>query len=250
MIRPVGYLTEPVLIGDATVSARWKAIVACLSLSLLATAVGCNRGGDGTKAQPAALNGSNESSPSEGVPQPPAPPKPTPDTQHPVVVIETTKGRITLELDRQKALLTVDNFLRYVGESFYDQSIVHEVAKGQAIIAGGYATNMQLIAKPIHQGVRNEADNQLKNLRGTIAMVRRASDVHGATCQFFINVADNASLDYRDRTPEGYGYCVFGKVVEGMDVVDAINNAELCDTRGFVQTPKEQIVIKSIRRVR
>jgi peptidyl-prolyl cis-trans isomerase B (cyclophilin B) len=232
------------------VSHRWKPIVACLSLVVLATTAGCNRSGDGGQAQPAAINGSGGAGPSDGVPQAPAPPKPTPDTQHPVVEIETTKGKITVELDRQKSLLTVDNFLRYVGESFYDQTIVHEVAKGQAILAGGYGTNMQLVAKSVHPPIRNEADNKVQNLCGTIAMVRRANDVHGATSQFFINVADNSALDYRDRTPEGYGYCVFGKVIDGMDVVKAINGVELCDARGFVQTPKEQVVIKSIRRIR
>jgi peptidyl-prolyl cis-trans isomerase B (cyclophilin B) len=233
------------------VSHRWKPIVACLSLILLADAVGCNRGGDGTQAQRAAINGPGGESPSEGGLSPPAPPKPSPDSQHPIVVIETSLGKITLELDRPKAMLTVDNFLRYVGESFYDQTIVHQVYKGQAIVAGGYGTNMQSIAKPRHTSVRNEADNGLKNLCGSIAMMRSPNDVHGATSQFFIDVADNPSLDYKDRkTPDGYGYCVFGKVVEGMEVVNAINNLDVRDTREIERTPKEQVVIKSIRRIR
>jgi peptidyl-prolyl cis-trans isomerase B (cyclophilin B) len=212
---------------------------------MFAATIGCNHSGDGTQT-PAAIEGSGKDSPStEGMPPPP---KPNSDSQHPVVLIETSLGNITVELNREKALLTVDNFLRYVGESFYDQTIVHEVVKGQAILAGGYGANK--VAKPVHQPIRNEADNMLKNLRGTIAMVRYANDVHGATSQFLINVADNPSLDHKDRTPEGYGYCVFGKVIDGMDVVNAINGLELRDTKEFVQTPKEQVVIKSIRRIR
>jgi cyclophilin family peptidyl-prolyl cis-trans isomerase len=216
---------------------------------MFATAVGCNRSG-GSSPSTAAIEGASKDIPPPGGMQPPPPPRPNSDSQHPVVVIQTSLGDITLELNRSKALLTVDNFLRYVGESFYDQTIVHEVDKGQAIVAGGYGTNMKSVGKPVHTPIRNEADNMLKNLRGTIAMVRLSHDVHSATSQFFINVADNPALDYKDRTPEGYGYCVFGKVTDGMDVVDAISKVQLQDTREFVQTPKEQVVVKSIRRIR
>jgi peptidyl-prolyl cis-trans isomerase B (cyclophilin B) len=233
------------------VSRRWKPIVACLSLILLANALGCNRGADGNKAQPAAINGSGSETPSEAGLQPPPPPKPTLDSQPPLVAIETSLGKITVELDRAKADLTVDNFLRYVGESFYDQTIVHQVYKGQAVLAGSYGKDMRSIAKSRHISVRNQADNGLKNVCGTIAMMRPANDVHGATSQFFINVADNPSLDYKDRsTTDGYGYCVFGKVVEGMDVVKAINGLDVRDTPEIEQTPKQQVVITSIRRIR
>ena len=129
-----------------------------------------------------------------------APPKPTADPQHPVVLIETSLGNITVRLDREKALLTVDNFLSYVGASFYDQTIIHQVYKGQGILAGGYGTNM--LEKPAHTPIRNEADNGLKNRRGTIAMVRLPDAIDSATCQFFINVADNPPSTTKTARPK------------------------------------------------
>jgi cyclophilin family peptidyl-prolyl cis-trans isomerase len=224
---------------------RWKPIVACLCSIMFAAAIGCNRSGDGSQPS-AAIEGSAKDGPStDGMPPPP---KPNSDSQHPVVLIQTSLGDITVELDRRKALLTVDNFLAYVKSSFYDQTIIHQVYKDQAIMAGGYGTNG--MAKPARTAVRNEADNGMKNLRYTIAMTRWPDSVHSATSQFFINVADNPSLDYKDRTPDGYGYCVFGKVIEGMDVVDAINRVEVHDAPRFDRTPKEQVVVKSIRLIR
>ena len=211
---------------------------------LFATAGGC-----GSQSPPAAIDGAGNATPSSVVvPEPPAPPKPTSDSQHPVVLIETSLGNVTVQLDREKALLTVDNFLRYVGASFYDQTVIHQVYKGQGILGGGYGTNM--VAKPARTPIYNEADNGLKNSRGTIAMVRLPDAIHSATSQFFINVADNPSLDYRDRTPEGYGYCVFGKVTDGMDVVDKINGVSLRDMPEFERTPMEPVIVKSIRRIR
>ena len=119
--------------------------------------------------------------------------KPASDPLHPVVVIETSLGNITVRLDAEKAPLTVDNFLSYVGAGQYDQTIVHQVYKGQGFLAGGYGTN--LVEKPGRTPVRNEAHNGLKNRRGTIAMVRLPDAIDSATCQFFINVADNPALD-------------------------------------------------------
>ena len=115
-------------------------------------------------------------------------------------------------------------------------------------MAGGYGTN--LVEKPGRTPVRNEAHNGLKNRRGTISMVRLPDAIDSATCQFFINVADNPTLDFKDRTPERYGYCVFGEVVEGLDVVDKIGNAEVHDTTQLERTPVQAIVVKSIRRTR
>ena len=145
-------------------------------------------------------------------------------------------------------MLTVDNFLSYVGSSFYDKTIIHQVFKDQAIMAGGYDTNM--VAKLARFPIRNEAAVGMKNLRYTIAMFRSPASIDSATSQFFINVADNSSLDYKDRTPQGYGYCVFGKVTKGMEVVDAINAAELRDTTTLERTPAVPIIVMSIRRVR
>ncbi len=164
------------------------------------------------------------------------------------MLIETSLGNITVRLDAENAPLTIDNFLSYVGARHYDQTIVHQVYKGQGLLAGGYGTN--LVEKPGRTPVRNEAHNGVKNRRGTISMVRQPDAIDSATCQFFINVADNPALDYRDRTPEGYGYCVFGEVVEGLDVVDSIADTQVRDTTDIECTPTPAIVVKSIRRIR
>jgi cyclophilin family peptidyl-prolyl cis-trans isomerase len=230
------------------VSHRWKPIVACLGLVLLATAGGCGSStGEGSKSPATAVNDPN-TTPTTASSTTTTPPKPAPDTQHPVVVIETSLGDITVELDRKKALLTVDNFLHYVRDSFYDQTIIHRVDKGKGILGGGY--NTKLVAKPVRTPIYNEADNGLKNARGTIAMIRQPDAIHSATSQFFINVGENPSLDYKARTPEGYGYCVFGKVTDGMDVVDKINAVQLRDTPEIERTPVEPVIVKSIRRIR
>jgi len=134
------------------------------------------------------------------------------------VKLETTKGDIVIELDRKAAPITVANFVRYVNDGFYDGTIFHRVIPGFMIQGGGHSPDMS--RKPTRAPIKNEAANGLKNIRGTIAMAR-TSMPHSATSQFFINHGDNASLDYRPLdTPNGYA--VFGKVVEGMDVVDAI----------------------------
>ena len=229
-------------------SPRWTLLNACLGLLTLAAATGCNRGGNGSPPPAATIGGSTAATPpSEGIAGP-SPQKPAADPQHPVVLIETSLGDITVRLDAGKAPLTVNNFLSYAGDKFYDQTIVHQVYKGQGILAGGYDAN--LVEKPARTPIRNEALNGLKNRRGAIAMVRQPDAIDSATSQFFINVADNPALDYKDRTPAGYGYCVFGEVTDGMDVVDKINNVPVHDTAGLDRTPVQPVVVKSIRRIR
>jgi cyclophilin family peptidyl-prolyl cis-trans isomerase len=233
------------------VSHSWKPIVICLSLLVLAVASGC--GGD--KSAPAAAidtakDPAKDAPAADGGAKNAASAKPTADLQHPVVEITTSLGKITVELDREKAVLTVDNFLTYVGESFYDQTVIHQVYKGQAILAGGYGTNLLPVTKSLHTAIRNEAANQLKNVRYAIAMSRFPDAIDSATSQFFINVVDNPSLDYKDRTAAGYGYCVFGKVIDGMDVVDKINSVALHDTPTLESTPVEPVIITSIRRTK
>ena len=164
------------------------------------------------------------------------------------MLIETSLGKIKVQLNVERAPLTVDNFLFYVNSGYYDRTIVHQVYKGQGIMAGGYGEN--LLEKPARTPIRNEASNGLKNRRGTIAMVRSPDGIDSATCQFFINVADNPALDYRDRTPAGYGYCVFGEVIEGMDVVDRINDAPVHDMPDFERTPVEPVIVASVRQIR
>jgi cyclophilin family peptidyl-prolyl cis-trans isomerase len=138
---------------------------------------------------------------------------------NPQVEMKTSLGTVVIELYRDKAPLTVDNFLQYVKDRHYDGTLFHRVIPGFMIQGGGHAADFS--EKPTRKPVRNEAANGLKNETGTIAMAR-TSDPHSATAQFFINVADNASLDFRYPTQDGYGYCVFGKVVKGMNVVERI----------------------------
>ena len=148
----------------------------------------------------------------------PAAESPAATAAPPKVRLKTSQGDIVLELDRAKAPVTVENFLSYVGGKHYDGTVFHRVIDGFMIQGGGFALDGgKLVEKTTGKGIKNEGTNGLKNLRGTIAMAR-TSDPDSATAQFFINVADNAALDY----PSNGGYAVFGKVVEGMDVVDKI----------------------------
>lgn len=160
----------------------------------------------------------------------------------PVVTIETNVGNIVLELDPAGSPKTVKNFLVYVEENTYANTIFHRVIKGFMIQGGGYTKDYR--EKSTHAPVKNESDNGLKNLRGTIAMAR-TNDPHSATSQFFINVADNTFLDY--RKPANWGYTVFGKVTEGMDVVDKIENVSTGSGGPFPKdVPQTPIVIEKI----
>jgi cyclophilin family peptidyl-prolyl cis-trans isomerase len=173
------------------------------------------------------------------------------ELKHPQVIIDTSLGSIIVELDKEKSPLTVDNFLAYVDAASYDQTIFHQVYKNQGILAGGYTASGTEIRPRIP--VSNEAHNGLKNLRGTIAMYRQPDVIDSATSQFFINVADNPALDCRTRDPgdpEGYGYCVFGKVVKGIEVVDKIAETPVKNTEKFDQTPVQAVIVNSIRRVK
>jgi len=158
-----------------------------------------------------------------------------------MIKLTTNLGAITLELDAAKAPKTVANFLAYVKAGHYDGTIFHRVIDGFMIQGGGFLPGMR--QKPTNAPIENEAANGLKNLRGTIAMAR-TQDPHSATAQFFINVADNDFLDFRAPVGNGWGYCVFGRVVEGMDVVDKIKSVRT-GSRGFHQdVPLEDIVIE------
>jgi peptidyl-prolyl cis-trans isomerase B (cyclophilin B) len=137
----------------------------------------------------------------------------------PRVVLQTTLGDITIELDKAKAPVTTENFLSYVSSGHFDGTVFHRVIPGFMIQGGGFTQDMR--QKPSEAPIMNEADNGLKNARGTLAMAR-TSDPHSATGQFFINLKDNDFLDYTSKTPQGWGYAVFGKVVDGMGVVDTI----------------------------
>ncbi len=160
--------------------------------------------------------------------------------QAPRVRLETTMGNIVLELDRERAPTTVDNFLTYVSDGFYDGTIFHRVIDGFMIQGGGYTADLS--RKETRPSIKNEADNGLKNAHGSIAMAR-TSDPHSASAQFFINVADNAMLDYKAPNGRGWGYAVFGRVAEGMEVVDKIRTQTTGVHAGFRDVPKRTITV-------
>jgi peptidyl-prolyl cis-trans isomerase B (cyclophilin B) len=163
-----------------------------------------------------------------------------------MVILHTSHGDITLELDAENAPATVANFLQYVREAHYDNTIFHRVIDGFMVQGGGMEPGMK--QKPTRAPVANEAGNGLKNKRYTVAMAR-TSDPHSATAQFFINVADNDFLDYKGPSSQGWGYCVFGKVSAGQDVVDRIKGVAT-GTSGFHQdVPREDVVIRSAEEV-
>ena len=157
------------------------------------------------------------------------------------VKLHTNHGVITLELDAEKALVTVANFLAYVESGHYDNTVFHRVIDGFMIQGGGFEPGMN--QKPTGEQIKNEADNGLKNERGTIAMARTQAP-HSATAQFFINVADNDFLNHRSPDLQGWGYCVFGKVSEGMDVVDAIRKVKTGSSGFHQDVPKEDVIIE------
>jgi cyclophilin family peptidyl-prolyl cis-trans isomerase len=175
----------------------------------------------------------------------PNPTKKETNMSNPIVTMRTTLGNIQIELYAAKAPITVENFLRYVDEKHYDHTIFHRVIDGFMIQGGGMNSDMK--EKSTHAPIRNEAENRLSNQVGTIAMAR-TSDVHSASSQFFINVADNTFLDHRSPTPSGYGYCVFGKVISGMDVVNKIKAAKTATKRGHENVPIQSIEILEITR--
>ncbi|TNF71544.1 MAG: peptidyl-prolyl cis-trans isomerase [Acidobacteria bacterium] len=158
----------------------------------------------------------------------------------PRVLFETSMGDIVIELDPEKAPKSVENFLTYAQSGFYDGTIFHRVIDGFMIQGGGF--NEDMTQKPTGGTIENEADNGLKNKRGTIAMARRP-DPHSASSQFFINTVDNRPLDHTGKNPQGWGYAVFGEVVEGMDVVDAIEKVKTGTKEMFQDVPIEPVVI-------
>jgi peptidyl-prolyl cis-trans isomerase B (cyclophilin B) len=164
---------------------------------------------------------------------------------NPLVLMETSSGDLLLELFADKAPATAANFLRYVDEGFYANTIFHRVISGFMIQGGGLGVRMN--EKPVHEPVVNEAGNGLKNTRGTLAMAR-AAEPHSAAAQFFINVEDNPELDHRDDSPEGFGYCVFGQVIEGMEVADKISRLKTREYGGHEAVPLDMAVISGISR--
>ncbi len=158
-----------------------------------------------------------------------------------MIKMETNLGTIMLELDEEKAPETCANFVQYVKEGFYDGTIFHRVINGFMIQGGGFEPGM--VQKETHAPIKNEAGNGLVNATGTIAMAR-TPDPHSATAQFFINVSDNSFLNFRSETMDGWGYCVFGRVTEGMEVVNKIKETETTFRAGHQDVPVEDVIIE------
>ena len=207
-----------------------------------------------------ALAGGSAVSAQDGLEMPPVPgaadttiaaaeaPAPEPEQvkETDMVIIKTTLGDIKVKLAADKAPLTVANFLAYVDDKHYDGTIFHRVIDGFMIQGGGFDKEMR--QKPTKAPIKNEAANGLLNKRGTLAMARTAI-VDSATSQFFINVKDNGFLDFRAPNPQGFGYCVFGEVVEGLDVVDQIKGVRTATKAGMSDVPLETVEILSVTRV-
>lgn len=164
---------------------------------------------------------------------------------NPLVLLETTAGDILLEIFPDEAPLSAANFLAYVDEGFYRDTIFHRVIKGFMIQGGGLT--LRLEEKPTRAPVPNEAANGLKNLRGSLSMAR-AADPHSAAAQFFINTVDNPELDFRSPDPEGFGYCVFGRVADGMEVVDKIEKSKVKATGVHEALPADSVLIVNVGR--
>ncbi len=160
-----------------------------------------------------------------------------------MIKMETSKGTIMLELDGEKAPVTVENFLTYAREGFYDGTIFHRVISNFMIQGGGFTADMA--HKATHAPIKNEADNGLSNDTGTIAMAR-TGDPHSATAQFFINVKDNKFLNFSSKSQQGWGYAVFGKVTQGMDVVNAIKDVATTSKGQHQDVPVEVVTIEKV----
>jgi len=164
---------------------------------------------------------------------------------NPIVVMETNKGTITIELWADKAPISVENFLRYTDNNFFDGMIFHRVIPGFMVQGGGFSPDM--VQKSPYDAIKNEASASVPNDRGTLAMAR-TNVVDSATAQFFVNLVDNDNLNHTNETSRGFGYAVFGEVTEGMDVVDAIAKVETGTVKGYQNVPTEPVIITSAKR--
>ncbi len=160
-----------------------------------------------------------------------------------MITLHTNKGPIVIELDTDNTPLTAKNFIDYAKSGFFDGTIFHRVINKFMIQAGGFTEDME--QKSSNDSIENEADKGEKNVRGSLAMAR-TSDPHSASSQFFINLVDNSFLDHKDKSPNGWGYCVFGKVTDGMDVVDEISQVQTGNSHGHQDVPSEPIIIEQV----
>lgn len=223
---------------------RWTGALGLLGLIVLPVAACGQEAGDGDAADEVAAEDTTRDAEAAGAPA--APTNVYGDSMpHPTVTLNTSEGDIRIELFPEHAPESVENFLAYVENGFYDGLIFHRVIPGFMIQAGGHQPDMTP-KEATRPSIQNESDNGLKNLRGTVAMARQPGP-HTAQAQFFINHADNANLDHRG-TDGGWGYAVFGRVVEGMDVVDEIARQPTGNRAGHQNVPADPVVIESATR--
>jgi peptidyl-prolyl cis-trans isomerase A (cyclophilin A) len=206
----------------------------------LIVATGC---GGGSAPPPAEEPKEAPAPPAEAAPAP-APSEPAPISGNPMVEMRTSMGTMKIELYPDKAPKTVENFLQYVRDGFYDGTVFHRVISGFMIQGGGFTPDMS--EKGTRAPIENEAANGLKNVRGSIAMAR-TGDPHSASAQFFINTVDNPFLDYQSATVQGFGYAVFGQVVEGLETLDAIKKVATASRDGHDDVPTSAVVIEAVR---
>ena len=213
-------------------------IVASIIMVGLAAAIpalgGEEKGEQETQATPQAESKTGEEAPAEAAPKEKA-------AVNPMVLLETNYGNITLELFSKEAPMSVENFLSYVKDGFYDNTVFHRVVKGFVLQAGGMTEDMA--QKKQKDAIKNEATNGLSNKRGTISMAR-TSAINSGTSHFFVNLVDNARLDHKGKEPATYGYAVFGKVADGMDVVDKIAEVKVTTKGRHENVPADPVIIK------
>jgi peptidyl-prolyl cis-trans isomerase B (cyclophilin B) len=212
--------------------------------------LGCGSGGD---APPANIEGAPQQKSQSAVGEvSPDPPKEQParNTNHPVVKLVTTMGDIVVRLDAEKAPITVKQFLWYARNGFYEGTVFHQVIDGYIVLGGGYTEDLQEKTTHLRLSIFNEAYNGLKNEKYTIAMARIPDETHSSTTQFFFNLANNDQLNHiSDASPAEFGYCVFGKVLSGADVLDRISKVPVADREQLATVPVEPIIITSVTEV-
>lgn len=211
---------------------RFLALIGCLTVL-----TGCSS--ESAETPTASVNSATSANAAKGEHQQPS----REEQLHPKVVVATSQGQFTLQLDAEKAPITVANFLEYVDRGFYNGTIIHQVSAGYVVQGGGYTESLE--EKPTGPAIRNEAHNGLSNRRGTIAMARAADLIDSSTSQFFVNLSDNPTLDHKNTEADGYGYCVFGEVVEGLETVDQIGKSPVDGGQ-----PVKTVRIESVRRLR
>lgn len=218
---------------------RMYGTLAAVAAALLAVG-GCGKNESGPAKLDASGGGAAQTT-AKGAPAK----KSAQELQHPRVRIETSLGDIEVECDAKAAPQTVDNFLSYVDSGFYDQTVIHQVEKGRVVAGGTY--DVKMAEKKTRTSIRNEAHNGLKNVRGTIAMGRAAKAVDSATSQFFFNLSDNSWLDHKERSLDGYGYCVFGRVTAGLEVLEKISAVPVQNRPPMEKAPAAPVIIKTMR---